>query len=131
MGAWLRAVLKKMRYDDYYDYDRAPAKHSALGVMSFVLAIGTGLMMVALLILAAVLDQSHPDAMDFDTPTGKVLSAGFFLALFLALCGVGLGIAGVSQSRRRAVFGIIGLVFNGLIVLGCGCLGLIGMAMEM
>ena len=47
---------------------------------------------------------------------------------FLAMVGIGLGIAGVCQRNRKAIFGIIGLVFNGLIILGGGCLVLIGMA---
>jgi hypothetical protein len=56
------------------------------------------------------------------------VGGAFCVALLVALIGVGLGIAGVCQSNRRTVLGIIGLVFNGLIILGGGCLVLIGIA---
>jgi hypothetical protein len=118
-------------YRDQYDYDLGPMKHSGLGIASFMLAIGAGLMMAVLVVFAAAIDASHPGALDADAPSGKALVGGVCFALLLALAGVGLGIAGVSQTKRKTVFAIIGLVFNGLIVLGGGCLGLLFFASEL
>ena len=44
-----------------------------------------------------------------------------------ALVGVGLGIAGVCQQRRRIIFAVLGLVFNAIIllILGAGSLAFV------
>jgi hypothetical protein len=118
-------------YRDHYDYDLGPMKHSRLGIASFMLAIGTGLMMAVLVVFAAAIDASQPGALDAHTPSGKLLVGGLCFASLLALTGVGLGIAGVSQTKRKTVYAILGLVFNGLIVLGGGCLGLLIFASEL
>jgi hypothetical protein len=70
-------------------------KHSKLGIISFVLAI-----------------------------VSLVLVCLFFVFVFICLIGlsnltgVGLGIAALTQKTQSKVFGILGLVFNALILLG-------------
>jgi hypothetical protein len=115
-------------YRDYDDYEFGPLKHSGLGIVSLTLAIGGGVMMAILIFIVAVLENSRPGGLDPETPAGAALMGGFCFALLLAMIGVGLGIAGVCQSNRKTVLAILGLVLNGLILLGSGCLVLIGIA---
>ena len=42
-----------------------------------------------------------------------------------ALVGIGLGIAAMVQKGTRKIFGILGLVVSGLILLGLGALGIL------
>jgi hypothetical protein len=45
--------------------------------------------------------------------------------MVLAVIGLGLGIAGIAQANRNKLFAILGIVFNGVVVLVvCGLLGL-------
>jgi hypothetical protein len=116
---------------DYDDYDFGPLKHSGLGVASFIIAIGAGVMIAIVVFLAAVIESRQPgalDALDHDSPGAMALGGAACFAFLLAIIGVGLGIAGVCQRERKTVFAIIGLVLNGLILLGGGCLVLIGIA---
>jgi hypothetical protein len=119
-----------MRGYDYDDRDYAldALKHSGLGIASFMLAIGAGVMMVILILVAVVIEASQPGAFDAQLPSAMVVGLGFCFAILLAVMGIGLGIAGVCQKHRKTVFAILGLVFNGLIIVGVGCLALIGIA---
>jgi hypothetical protein len=111
-----------------YDDELGPMKHSGLGIASFMLAIGAGVMLAILILLAVVIESSQPGAFDAETPTAIAVGCGFCLALLMAATGVALGIACVCQRNRNTIFGVIGLVLNGLIILGGGCLVLIGIA---
>jgi len=115
-------------YEDSDDYDLGPLRHSGPGVASFVLAIGAGLVLGILILVAAVIEASRPGALQPDGPGEVALGLVACFALLLAMIGVGLGIAGVFQKHRKIVFAVIGLVFNGLVLLGGGCLALIGLA---
>ena len=44
------------------------------------------------------------------------------LAAFLTVAGIGLGIPAVVQKKKNRFFGFVGLVFNGLFLLGIGSL---------
>jgi hypothetical protein len=46
------------------------------------------------------------------------LQCGFFTAPGMALLGVVLAIGGLMQADRKKVFAVLGLIFNGLVLLG-------------
>ncbi|MFF2480647.1 hypothetical protein [Paenibacillus sp. NPDC058071] len=116
-----------------------PLKHSGVGIASFVLAIISVLLGIAGIILSisfAGQVANDPGFMDSMTQSNGEVPEGF-LALASAgltmIIGIGcsfigliLGIVSVASRNRRKVFGIIGLILNGLIVLGMGGLMLIG-----
>ena len=55
----------------------------------------------------------------FKDETGKrILTCWFFGGLGMALLGVGLAIGGLIQADRKKVLDVLGLIFNGLVLLG-------------
>ena len=46
------------------------------------------------------------------------LQLGILTSLGMSLLGVGLAIGGLMQADRKKVFGVLGLIFNGLVLLG-------------
>jgi hypothetical protein len=116
--------------DDYDDYDYRPRRHSGLGIASFILAMAAGLIVGVFFVVVAIIETRQPGALGHDGSSDAVVGLIACFALFLAMVGVGLGIAGVCQKRRKTVFAVLGLMFNGLILLSGGCLVLIGLAQQ-
>jgi hypothetical protein len=90
-------------------------KHSKLGIISFVLAI-VSLVLVCLFFVFAYMLGSN----NLSSGTGTTTIGWVFICLIglSNLTGVGLGIAALTQKTQSKVFGILGLVFNALILLG-------------
>jgi hypothetical protein len=110
-------------HPDFGEFEYRPPKHSGLGLASFMIALSATAADCLVLFMKMVIDMSRPGALGRESETLMVL--GTCGAWVLALVGLGLGIAGACQSNRKTVFAVIGLVFNGLILLGGGCLSLI------
>jgi hypothetical protein len=94
-----------------------PEKHSPLGIASFVVSILAMLTLCGNLVIVYSLSGGlivNPSFQSIDA----VLSC---LAALLALVALGLGIAAVTQKKAKKVFGILGIVFSSLFLLGyCG-----------
>jgi hypothetical protein len=101
--------------------------HSGLGIASFILGLSAVCLFLALLILA-IAAENRPRYYRDDTLEAilGLLSCGLGL---ITLVGGGLGIGGVCQSRRRKVFGIIGLCLNGVFLLGILLLIFVGLTL--
>ena len=108
-------------------------KHSRLGIASFVIAILVVLAILALVIGGPLVisssegfdpqsfDPADPQSIDPSDPAIialQVLGLGFIVGVLLSFVGLGLGIAGIIQRRRKRLFAVIGAVLNGLVVLG-------------
>jgi hypothetical protein len=107
--------------------DSGEEKHSRMGVASFVISLVAGIAMLALFIVAGMLHRYHQQ--DGQYP-GQVMVGLVMIFLFFAeLVAVGLGIASVCEKGRKKVFGILGLSFSALTVLGA--VGLIVLGLKM
>jgi hypothetical protein len=101
-------------------------KHSRLGIASFAISLVVGFLFVALFAIAGALNAgrfqrggSYP---------GQTLVG--FIAIFLMAAeigAIGLGIASICQSARKRVFGVLGLAFSSLTLLGVIALMIIGL----
>jgi hypothetical protein len=101
-----------------------PQKHSGVGIASFVLAIVAVVGELVLITVAAVLvQQGKSQRSPAMMVTGCLLIAG------LGVCVVGaiLGIVGLFLPNRKKVFAILGLCFNGMILLAVLGLMVIGL----
>jgi hypothetical protein len=91
-------------------------KHSPLGIASFVLSILSAAMICAFITYAYILGSNSTSTVSMGA---SAVVWVFICAISLAsLVGLGLGIAAVVQPGQSKVFGILGLVFNALILIG-------------
>ena len=107
--------------------DHEPLQHSGLGIASFILALVSGLSVIALIVVAGFMEASTPGGVDEDDPAVIVLGLTVCAGAIAAVVGLALGIAGAVQRHRKKVFAVLGLVFNALVVLSVAGLMVIGM----
>jgi hypothetical protein len=120
-----------------YDAPKAPGgwqenatpRHSGLGIASFALALFVGIGEFVLVATAGYM-TAQQGGMDPQSGVAVVLGLLMIGGLLLAFLGVALGFASLFQGGRRRVFGILGLLFNGLILLGVIGLILIGISFQ-
>jgi hypothetical protein len=97
-------------------YAPQPRRQSGFGIASFAISLLSGLMMIGFCGLAAWAgSQSGTDPLEPVTTVAAWSLCG--CSLLANLVGVVFGIIGVAQKDVSKVFGILGLVFNGLILL--------------
>ena len=107
-------------YDDEYDApvyrpSRGRLKSSGLGIASFIISVLAGLEIISLLIVGMVMEIRTPGWADEDSPQVMFLR---LLVIIMSLVGLVLGITGLVQGGRSKVFPVLGLGFNGMIILG-------------
>ena len=116
-------------YGGFSDREPGSLKHSGLGVASLVLGLAVGLLEFICIVIAGVLQASTPGGVDENSPvaiaTGLVIIGG----MFLGLCGIGLGVAGLFQQRKK-LFAVLGVVVGSLVMLCMGGLFVLGMMMS-
>ncbi len=108
-------------------------KHSRMGIASFVISILVAVTILALVVGGPLLisssegfdpqsfDPADPQSIDPSDPAIiaiQILGLGFIVGVLSSFVGLGLGIAGMVQRRRKRLFAVIGAVLNGLVVLG-------------
>ena len=81
--------------------------------------------LLILFIVAAMIGSS-----DEDDPANVIVGLLALGSIALLLAGVGLGIAGVFQKQRRRLFSVLGMIFNGSLLLAILGLMLIGLMVE-
>ena len=96
-----------------------PKKHSGVGIASAVVAVLSGLSVVATFTVAVVLTVNDPTVFDDEEgPATVALRFLLVLAVILSLIGLGLGIGAVVQREHKKTLGVVGLILNGAIVVG-------------
>ena len=100
-------------------FGNLPKKHSGVGIASAVVAVLSGLSVVATFTVAVVLTVNDPTVFD-DEEGPATVALGFLLvlAVILSLIGLGLGIGAVMQRDHKKTLGVVGLILNGAIVVG-------------
>jgi hypothetical protein len=105
---------------------RKEEKHSSLGMASFGISIAVGCLTLAMFVIASLLNagriqqgQSYP---------GQTV-VGFVILFLMAadIAAAGLGIAAICQTGRKRLFGLLGLVFSSITILGTFGLVIIGL----
>ncbi len=103
-------------------------KHSGVGIAAFVISIVVGVLEFFLTLLAGYMEMSTPGGISETDPMAAVLGLLLLGGLLLAFVGVGLGIGTLFQKDKKKIFGILGLIFSSVILLGMGGLMLLGSA---
>lgn len=112
--------------DPSYEPSPVALRHSGAGIASFIIALAVGLVELVGVIGAGVMVSRNPDVAN-DSPVAMSLGLAICGGVLLGLVGVVLGIVGLVMRQRRRVFAIIGLVINGLILVGIGGLMVLGL----
>ena len=113
----------------HVQYWMAPKlKHSGVGITSFVLDIVGVLGALVLIAVVVYMQESSGVELDENSPTAMAVGLLFILGILLNVIGVILGLVSVFDGNRKRLFGILGLIFNGLIVLGVIGLVVLGLA---
>jgi uncharacterized BrkB/YihY/UPF0761 family membrane protein len=108
--------------------DGVEQKHSGVGIVSFVISLVAGFLMVVVIGMAGVLSAHHAPGTRHN-PAQAIVGLGMFALLGLDLVAVALGIAALCQAQRNKLFGILGLVFSGVTILGTFGLMVLGLMM--
>jgi len=105
----------------------APQANSGLGIASMVIGIAVWVMEFAGIGFAAMLVGKYANR---QSPAMIFAGLGIISGVVLALVGVGLGIAALCQRDRKKIGGILGLVFNGLMLLIVGGFMILGLIVR-
>jgi hypothetical protein len=114
---------ERRRYEDdeeEYDFQKRDEPHSGLGIASLVFAVVAGAGLLIIFAIAGVMAGDDMGGFDEGSPEAVVLVLLALVAWALTLLGLGLGIGALVQKDRNRLFGIIGVVANGLVLVGSG-----------
>ena len=125
--------------DSPYSYNQVPErpaqpvvelKHSGFGIASFILSMGSGLLCMAMFVVAGVMEASTPGGMSEDDPVVMLVGLGILAGGFAMLISAVFGVAGLFQQNRKKIFAILGLLFSVLGIVSFGGLMLLGLAVD-
>jgi len=95
----------------------AKQKHSSMGIASFATSIGVGFLLIVLFGIAGFLHSKMiPGQAHY--PGQVTVGSVFILLIAVDVVAFGLGIASVFESEKKRSFGILGLTFSTLTILG-------------
>jgi hypothetical protein len=136
------------RFSDDNSNETGPLKQSKLGIASFIIALVALLLIIITFVLATSNSAQFIEFVeevnarngvvtpeDIETLGGDILGVlvlimiCMFGSIGVALVGAILAFIGIFAKNRRKAFAIIGLVLNGLLIVGAIALFIIGIAM--
>jgi len=106
---------------DSFQENQHDFKHSGPGIASFVISLVALVGYIVSFVIAGVMSSSILN--EFGEISSDSSQAFLFLGLAvlvlaaLNVIGVVLGIIGISLRKRRKIFGVIGTIINGVIIL--------------
>jgi len=104
--------------------------HSWLGIVSFIGSLISGGGVFVTFIVAGVLAANDPAVMEDDTsPAAIIVGLGIMGFAACSFITFGLGLGCMFQANHKKIFGILGMIFSGLIILGTVALLIVGLAM--
>ena len=105
-------------------------KHSLLGVISFITVVVSGLVLFADICLAGYLEVTTPGGIDEESPITVVVGLVLIGMVLVNLLGGVLGFASFFESGKKKIFGILGFLFCGILVMGTIGLVVLGLVMQ-
>lgn len=105
------------------------AKHSGLGIASFIISLVAGLAILIAIVIAGIMEANTPGGIDENSPEAILLGLVLIGMMFLDLVALGLGIGALFQRDCKKIFAILGTIFSGVVVLGTAFLMVIGSMM--
>ena len=95
-----------------------------------MIAVVVGLAELVLLVIAGIMESRTPGGMDENSPEAMILGLLLIGGVVISLVGGVLALAGLVQGERSKVLPILGLGFNGIIIVGVIGVIIIGLLMP-
>ena len=108
--------------------EETEAKHSRLGIASFIISIIGWIESFMLLAVAGYYEATTPGGMDETSFTSIIIGLFLFLTIFILLVGTGLGVAGLFQEDQKRIFPILGTVLNSSLIVTLISVILVGLS---
>ena len=112
---------------------QAPAprtRHSGMGIASFVIGLLASVATLAVFAYAGYAQVTTPGGISETSPVAMLIGLVILGCGGLLFLGLILGIAALFQSDRRRVFGVLGLLVNGVVLGGAAALIALGLSMP-
>ncbi len=105
-----------------------PYKQSGIGITSLIISIVVGIVMFVTIVSVTIMVAEQNQPMQENDP--RAITLGFLIigGIGISLVGFILGILGTMQPNTSPICAILGIIFNGLILLGVGGLMCFGIA---
>src|SRR5690606_41826207 len=87
------------------------AKHSGLGIASFIISLVAGLAILIAIVIAGIMEANTPGGSDENSPEAILLGLVQSGMLVLDLVALGLGIGAPFQRDRQKIFATLGAIF--------------------
>lgn len=94
-----------------------------------MIGILAGLIEIAIVAIAGMIEVSTPGGMDENSPEAILIGLGLFAGLGVAILGIGLGIGGLMQ-RRKKLFAVLGVLISLFVTCGVAGLLVLGLMAE-
>lgn len=105
-------------------------KHSGVGIASLTLSIVMGIVLIALVVIAGVMESSTPGGMDENAPSTVLLGLALLGSLGLEGLAFILGLIGLFMQNTKKITAILGVIFSGMIGMGIIFLMILGFMVE-
>jgi len=105
-------------------------KHSGVGIASLTLSIVMGIVLMALVVIAVIMESSTPGGMDENAPSTVLLSLVLLGSLGLEGLAFILGLIGLFMQNTKKITAILGVIFSGMIGMGIIFLMILGFMLE-
>lgn len=105
-------------------------KHSGIGIASFAMSLGILIVTFVLVVVAGVMEASTPGGISEESPAAIMLGLSIIGMVVLNIVAFGLGIGTMFQKDRKRLFGILGMTFSALTIVGIISLIMFGMSID-
>jgi hypothetical protein len=102
-------------------------RRSGLGIASFGISMVTGVTVFALVVFAGVMEASGTGGMD-DMQT-MIVGLGLIVVFTLNAFGIGLAFGALVQVNTIRTLGVLGLIFNMVLMLGLVAMVILGLTL--
>lgn len=105
-------------------------KHSGIGIASFAMSLGILIVTFVLVVIAGVMEASTPGGINEESPAAIMLGLGIIGMVVLNVIAFGLGIGTMFQQDRKKLFGVLGMTFSALTIVGIISLIMFGISID-
>lgn len=105
-------------------------KHSGIGIASFAMSLGVLIVTFVLVVVAGVMEASTPGGINEESPAAIMLGLAIIGMVLLNIVAFGLGVGTMFQKDRKRLFGVLGMTFSALTIVGIISLIMFGMSID-